>query len=83
MIRDTPRRITNIHRNVTVTPFLNKLYNMVDDAASDDLIRWSDDGNSFIVAQHEDFAKQVLPRFFKHNNFSSFVRQLNMYGFHK
>ncbi|PIA17858.1 hypothetical protein COEREDRAFT_40190, partial [Coemansia reversa NRRL 1564] len=77
------RRASSLHRNITVTPFLNKLYSMVDDSASDDLIRWSADGNSFVVVRHEDFAKEVLPRFFKHSNFSSFVRQLNMYGFHK
>ncbi|OZJ06327.1 hypothetical protein BZG36_00704 [Bifiguratus adelaidae] len=70
-----------IQRNVPA--FLNKLFNMVGDHASNDLIRWSEDGKSFIVIKHEEFAQRVLPRFFKHSNFSSFVRQLNMYGFHK
>ncbi|RKP27542.1 hypothetical protein SYNPS1DRAFT_12518, partial [Syncephalis pseudoplumigaleata] len=66
-----------------VPSFLNKLYGMVNDASSNRLIHWSDMGTSFIVTRHEDFAREVLPRFFKHGNFSSFVRQLNMYGFHK
>ncbi|KAI9478523.1 MAG: hypothetical protein EXX96DRAFT_251079 [Benjaminiella poitrasii] len=67
----------------SVPAFLNKLYNMVEDITTNDLIRWSTSGASFIVEKHEEFAKTVLPRFYKHNTFASFVRQLNMYDFHK
>ncbi|ORX39592.1 hypothetical protein BD324DRAFT_648233 [Kockovaella imperatae] len=69
---------------VTKVPaFLNKLFSMVSDSATDELIYWSDAGTSFFVPNTERFGKELLPRFFKHSNFSSFVRQLNMYGFHK
>lgn len=37
----------------------------------------------FSVLNHEKFAREVLGRWFKHQKFTSFVRQLNMYGFHK
>jgi len=48
-----------------------------------DLIRWADDGKSFVVLNEDDFANKLIPELFKHNNYASFVRQLNMYGFHK
>lgn len=56
---------------------------MVDDPNTDDLIHWSDDGTTFIVPHQSRFSEELLPRFFKHNRFQSFVRQLNMYGFGK
>lgn len=66
----------------SVAGFVSKLFRMVTEAPSS-LIYWSSTGTSFIVAQPDEFSRIVLPQFFKHNNFSSFVRQLNMYGFHK
>lgn len=65
------------------TPFLTKTYQLVDDHTIDDVISWNNDGSTFVVWNPTVFAKDLLPKYFKHNNFSSFVRQLNTYGFRK
>ncbi|TYH59488.1 hypothetical protein ES332_D08G225100v1 [Gossypium tomentosum] len=65
------------------TPFLTKTYQLVDDPSVNDMISWNEDGSTFIVWRPAEFARDLLPKYFKHNNFSSFVRQLNTYGFRK
>ena len=61
----------------------NVSVSFLDESRNTDLIRWTSSGNSFVVLDEDEFAKTLIPELFKHNNYASFVRQLNMYGFHK
>mmetsp|Transcript_16138 Transcript_16138/g.34053 ORF Transcript_16138/g.34053 Transcript_16138/m.34053 type:complete len:517 (-) Transcript_16138:457-2007(-) len=62
--------------------FLQKAYHMID-TCDPKICCWSDDGLTFIVKNTSLFETTIIPQFFKHNKFSSFVRQLNFYGFRK
>ena len=52
------------------------------DNGNSQIISWTKDGNSFVIFNIEAFVK-ILPKYFKTKNYSSFVRQLNLYNFHK
>ncbi|XP_063169515.1 heat shock factor protein 3-like isoform X2 [Candoia aspera] len=67
----------------SVPGFLAKLWALVEDPGSDDVISWSRNGQNFCILDEQRFAKELLPKYFKHNNLSSFIRQLNIYGFRK
>lgn len=70
------------HRSVPA-PFLTKTYHLVNDPSTDEIVSWGEDHTTFVVWRPPEFARDLLPNYFKHNNFSSFVRQLNTYGFRK
>ncbi|ODQ60275.1 hypothetical protein WICANDRAFT_23713, partial [Wickerhamomyces anomalus NRRL Y-366-8] len=55
---------------------------MLEDDDLKHLIWWSSTNESFVITPGEEFSK-ALAQYFKHTNVASFVRQLNMYGFHK
>lgn len=67
---------------VNQAAFIHKLYSMLEDDSIKHLISWTPSNVSFVISPGEEFSK-VLSQYFKHTNPSSFVRQLNMYGFHK
>lgn len=77
-----PRPMEGLHE-VGPPPFLTKTFDVVEDPTTSHIVSWSRSGASFVVWDPNAFSRDLLPRYFKHNNFSSFVRQLNTYGFRK
>lgn len=67
----------------SLTSFVEKLHLILEETCDTSLVSWTQDGNAFEVFDVSKFSTTVLPKFFKHNNWQSFVRQLNMYGFSK
>lgn len=81
---DFPESSRGARRSLTSpsTPIVRR-YHIVDDNETDDIISWTDGGKHFTIHDMNEFAAEILPKYFKHNNFSSFVRQLNSYVRHR
>lgn len=60
-------------------PFLAKICELVDDPRTNHVVSWSKGNNSFVIWDPDSFATELLPKYFKHSNLSSFIRQLNTY----
>ncbi|KAI8801047.1 hypothetical protein BJ742DRAFT_685516 [Cladochytrium replicatum] len=63
--------------------FVRKLYNLLDMSEHSHILEWGAAGDSFVIKDTAALSQTILPRSFSHSNFSSFVRQLNKYDFHK
>lgn len=81
---DSPASVTSSSGNPGKPQivFIHKLFDMLKDQSLSHLIWWSPSQDSFCLYPGEEFSN-VLAQYFKHTNIASFIRQLNMYGFHK
>jgi len=67
----------------SVPKFLKKVFQILEENKHNELMSWTADGLAVVIKKPTEFAEKVLPLYFKHNNFASFIRQLNMYKFKK
>lgn len=68
------------------TAFPIKLHEVLSEVAKDcrdDIMSWQPHGRSFKIHKHQEFIDLVLPQYFVMTKKSSFLRQLNLYGFNR
>jgi HSF-type DNA-binding len=65
---------------VRLYSFPLKLYDVIA-IADPKVIRWINNGTAFKVFDTKAFEEHLLPLYYRHSKFTSFQRQLNLYGF--
>lgn len=63
--------------------FLSKLFDILNDSSYNEIIHWNSEGTSIIISEPKKLCDVVLPNYYTHSNYSTFIRQLNIYGFRK
>ena len=82
------------HRTENLTPNLQqiklpfpwKVQEMLTNVENDGnshIVSWMPHGKSFRVHREEDFVSSIMPTYFNQSKFTSFTRQLYIYGFQK
>lgn len=61
---------------------VQKLTDMLKDTKTyGTIVAWNQEGTSFKILDKARFNREVLPQYYKHSKYESFLRQMNLYGF--
>ena len=79
------RRLITLSNSLVPHLIFSEAHQMVEDCSRDHphIVCWSQDGTRFEVKEKEALETDILPLYFNHSAFSSFSKQMNVYGFLK
>ena len=63
--------------------FPAKLYRLLEDPTSQEYVSWLPQGRAWKILNQHAFEEKIIPLFFRHANLSSFMRQVNGWGFRR
>eukprot|EP01032_Pedospumella_encystans_P008044 gene8044-9587_t len=69
------------YRDYTLT-FPVTLFDLVS-SEDETIVGWQEHGASFSIRDMDRFVELILPKYFQHNDITSFQRQLRLYGFRR
>jgi hypothetical protein len=73
----------DLNFNCTLLPPPQQMHAILAAPELHDIVAWDDHGRSFRILKPKNFESDILPAFFEHSKFSSFIRQANGWGFRR
>ena len=68
-------------QNISPNSFPARLHLMLSNPEFQEIITWLPHGRSWRVLKRKIFEEEVIPLYFRHSSFQSFMRQVNGWGF--
>lgn len=82
-LEEDPDPLIPITASGHVPTFPAKMHAILTNPNLNDIVAWGDHGRSWTILKPRAFEVRILPKYFEHSKFSSFVRQANGWGFRR
>jgi len=82
-LEEDPDPLTPITASGHVPTFPAKMHAILTNPNLNDIVAWAPHGRSWTILKPRAFEVRILPKYFEHSKFSSFVRQANGWGFRR